>query len=155
MIAIPLRNRSGEVIAKALIDDEDGLLARETWYLQKKGYATRQAPNSRKKLLLHRVILNAPPGVKVDHWNRDGLDFRRNNLRLATNAQNCQNRSLNSNNKAGYKGVRMDRGYWRATIRSKGKLIHLGLFKNVIDAAHAYDSAATALFGKFAAPNFV
>lgn len=55
---------------------------------------------------LHRLIMNAPKGKKVDHKNWDGLDNRKENLRYATNSENMQNRSAaNRNSKTGVRGV--------------------------------------------------
>jgi hypothetical protein len=69
-------------------------------------------------LLIHRVILEAPAGVEVDHINGNGLDNRRSNLRLATKSQNMQNMRLSRINTSGFKGVcwDKDRGKWRAHI---------------------------------------
>ena len=43
---------------------------------------------------------------------------------------------------------------WTARICIEGKLIHLGTFKNAVDAARAYDEAALLVFGSKAHPNF-
>ena len=40
---------------------------------------------------MHRLIVNAPPGIDVDHIDGCGTNNQRNNLRLATNPQNQQN----------------------------------------------------------------
>ncbi len=54
---------------------------------------------------MHRVIMNAPDGVQVDHKNVNSLDNTEWNLRLATSAQNRWNRGIQSYNNSGYKGV--------------------------------------------------
>jgi HNH endonuclease len=41
---------------------------------------------------LHRVILNAPKGLKVDHVDGNGLDNRKEKLVICTQAENLQNR---------------------------------------------------------------
>ena len=43
-------------------------------------------------IIMHRAILNAPPGVPVDHANGNGLDNRKANLRTCSSSQNSQNR---------------------------------------------------------------
>jgi hypothetical protein len=94
---------------------------------------------------LHRLILEAQRGELVDHLNLNGLDNRRENLRLATKAQNSQNRLAYG--KSGYKGVTLDNGRWRSQIFVGGKNLNLGRYKNRENAARAYDKAAVKFFG--------
>jgi hypothetical protein len=150
MIEVPLTQ--GKV---ALIDDEDAerVLGRNWAYLSVQngpgpGYAISSSG------LMHRLILNAPRGVEVDHVNGDGLDNRRENLRLATHAQNASNSRLHRDNVTGYKGVRHKRNRWQARITVNQKEIYLGSFIALEDAARAYDAAAREHFGEFATPNF-
>ena len=56
-------------------------------------YALRTviSPDKKTKTVrMHREIMNAPDGLLVDHINRNPLDNRRANLRLATYSQNMQ-----------------------------------------------------------------
>lgn len=147
----------------ALVDDEDFvLLAQYSWNtLRTNGrvYATTRSPDvdgDRTCRYMHRVILDAPADIQVDHLNGDGLDNRRENLRLATNSQNSKNKGRYRNNSSGYKGVykRLGRERWRADIMSDGQRRRLGEFSSAEEAARAYDKAALELHGEFARLNF-
>ncbi len=95
--------------------------------------------------------------MKVDHWDGDGLNCRRGNLRAATHAQNLYNRGPQQNNKSGYKGVSWSRNAkkWWAHIQVDKKVIHLGYFDVAEQAARAYDVGALKYHGSFAKTNFV
>jgi len=161
---IPLRNRYDEVVAHTLIDEEDADLARLTWHLKSDGYAAHREkrqhpPNGAgrgRNVRMHRVILGAPPGAEVDHINRNRLDNRRSNLRLATRGENARNCKRNTSNTSGYKGVGFNHlaGRWAASVVFEGRTFWVGLFGTPQEAAFAYDFAATALHGEFAATNF-
>jgi hypothetical protein len=91
------------------------------------------------------------PDCMVDHKNRNTLDCRRSNLRLATNEQNHANIKLPENNTSGVKGVyiKLD-GKYQARIRVNKKLITLGTFDTIEEAAAARREAAQKYFGEFA-----
>jgi hypothetical protein len=137
---------------RILLDDEDyERFGHYTWHVDC-GYLKWR--NKR----LHRLIMNPPPHLFVDHINGDPLDCRRANLRIATNQQNCRN-SRPRGGSSKLKGAVFDRCHkgrkpWRSRIRVNGKLIHLGNFATEIEAAKAYDKAALEMFGEFARPNF-
>lgn len=111
-----------------------------------------------KTISLHRFLLGVTDRtIFVDHINRNGLDNRRENLRLATRAENNRNSRKRTINPCKYKGVT-----WRhynqkfvASITVAGKKKHLGSFKNQEEAAKAYDAAAKQFFGNFARGNFI
>ena len=109
----------------------------------------------RKNVYLHRLIMNAPSDVTVDHVNRDGLDNRRCNLRLATQSQNNANKE---NKRDEYRGVyRTKSGRFQAKISDRtkaSKCKSLGTFTTQTAAASAYDAAALEKFGEFAQLNF-
>ena len=102
---------------------------------------------------MHREILNTPEGLDTDHINGDGLDNRRENIRVSTKSQNQANRrNLQSNNTSGFKGVDFHRGKWRAQIKVDGRKIDLGSFDTPDEASGAYLRSAHHHFGKFAYP---
>lgn len=115
------------------------------------------ALGQRGTIFMHRVILNTPLGYETDHSNGDGLDNRKENLRIATASQNKWNRNKYKNNTSGYKGVswEKDRGRWRAYIILKTERIHLGYFNDKHEAARAYNAAAIKYHGEFACLNQV
>lgn len=104
---------------------------------------------------MHRLLVGAERGIEVDHKNRDGLDCRRENLRVATRSQNASNSpSIGGTSK--YKGVNWHRarGKWAAYIKHNMVRKYLGLFLSEQDAACAYDAAAIRMHGEFAYLNF-
>jgi hypothetical protein len=93
------------------------------------------------------------PNGEIDHVNRDALDNRLCNLRVATSTQNKANRASQRNNTSGFKGVSWDKqaGKWAARIKVGGHYKNLGLFFDKSIAAEAYRDAAVAAYGAFAA----
>lgn len=88
--------------------------------------------------LVHRHIIAAPAHMHVDHRNGDGLDNRRENLRLVTAAENAQNAIASSISVSGVRGVfRISNGRFRAQVVVDGMRTHLGYFDRKEDAEHA------------------
>jgi hypothetical protein len=103
---------------------------------------------------LHVFIMQPIHGLHVDHVNGNGLDNRRENLRIVSHSQNMQNaRSLRGASR--FKGVAKhnNTSKWRAYISIARRQIHLGMFDTEIAAARAYNAAALAHFGKYAKLN--
>jgi hypothetical protein len=102
---------------------------------------------------LHRMIL-APEdsSIEVDHRNGDILDNRRENLRLASRAENGCNRGAQRNNTSGHRGVSWHKQHqcWRAYIMINGKNIHLGLYDSFAEAIAGRRAAEAKYFGEFA-----
>lgn len=151
MKTIPLSNCNLSV----MVDDEDyEMLSKYKWSMSSVGgYAKTNIKRDGKytTINLHTLLM----GVGYDHKDRNGLNDQRSNLRKATRSQNGANRKLNVNNKYGYKGVSLKHnGLWHAEIRVNGKLLNLGNFTEITEAAQAYDKAAIEHFGEFAGPNF-
>ena len=140
-----------------LIDDADyELIKQYKWCAGRTHqcwYAITQARNDdgkRTTLYMHRLIIgNNCKDLFIDHINGDGLDNRRSNLRICTNAENLHNRLPR---REMYKGVYWCKRKkpWRARIRNNGRLIHLGYYDSKEKAANAYNKAARNYFGGFA-----
>lgn len=127
-------------------------------------YAVRNemtAEGKYKTVRMHRVIMKEPVGKVVDHDNHNTLDNRKENLRVCEQAENMHNFRRPSNNTSGYKGVTINRQksksrvreYITAQIGVNGKVLRLGYYKTLRDAARAYNEAAIKYFGEFALLN--
>ncbi len=143
----------------ALIDPEDlAKIHHLPWHAQIEGdlvYAVAWDKSTRKAVKMHRLIMDAAPGQRIDHRDGDGLHNWKGNLRHATNSENCRNTAVWRTGKAlKSKGVTMRNGKFRAQIMHDRKKYQLGTFATESDAARAYDSAALRLFGEFARCNF-
>lgn len=116
---------------------------------------------------VHRIVFfmstEIDPGDNyIDHIDGDRSNNKIENLRIANNSQNLANSEKPRNRSKSitssqYKGVSWHKGAnkWRAGIVKNGVTYDLGLFKNEVDAAIAYDVAASKLFGEYARMNFV
>ena len=83
----------------AIVDPDDyDSLSQHKWFAQPTSrtfYTVRHIymkNNQKKYVPMHRVVIQAPDGIFVDHVNHNGLDNRIANLRLATRVQNGFNR---------------------------------------------------------------
>lgn len=104
-----------------------------------------------KKYKAHRIawlmVYGEMPRFGIDHINGVRHDNRLVNLRLATYAENQQNRKLDVRNKSGYTGVFWSKelGRWRARICVNRKVSNLGVFDSPEQAHQAYVQAKAKL----------
>jgi hypothetical protein len=82
------------------------------------------------------------PNNELDHINRVRTDDRLVNLRNVTSAQN----GWNKNSRIGQSGTvgvcfHKETGKWRPRIQANGKIVSLGLYQTVVEAAEAYQAA--------------
>ena len=147
---------------ETLIDDQDELLvAGFAWrVLKQKNTFYVHAWHGQLHLYMHRLIAGAAPRRLVDHVNRNGLDNRRANLRVATSSENGANRVADARVRrttSDFKGVFLDRerSKWSASIHIDGKTRSLGRFATELEAAVAYNEAALKAWGRFARLNIL
>jgi hypothetical protein len=147
---------------KTIVDEEDADMSLYTWYVftTKRSisrYAMHGVNRDNKVITysLHRIIMERILGRKldssdiVDHINRNGLDNRRCNLRLATATLNSRNKPLQKNNTSGYRGVRKRFGKYYAEASVDGKKIHLGIFATPEEASSVYLAKYHELYGEY------
>ena len=137
----------------AQVDDQDYAALTEyqwqAWVGSRTVYAIRSG-----HIKMHRVIMGARPGLEVDHADGDGLNNRKENLRLCTRSENARNQRK-TRGASQFKGVSRHHGRWQAKILGPGSTrVHLGYHDIEADAARAYDDAAREHFGEFACTNF-
>ncbi|SDJ61839.1 AP2 domain-containing protein [Paenibacillus naphthalenovorans] len=145
-----------------LVDDEDyARLSKFRWNKSQYGYAYRLGDRNKGekwKVLMHREIMGAQDGQIIDHKNGNRIDNRKENLRFATPLQNATNRN-GKIAKSGYKGVFRNtsskRESWIARIKVNKKLIHIGCYPTMEQAARAYNQAALKYHGDFARLNAI
>lgn len=155
---------------EVIIDKKDEFLFDQyTWTASDNGCGTvyvhrrtRKHEGGRpRKVYLHRVLTKAGSGQIVDHINRNSLDNRKSNLRIASSSINNINRGKNKSwrgkpTSSKYKGVSWsNKGEkWHSYIWCDDERVHLGYFTEERDAARAYDAMAHELYGEYAYLNF-
>lgn len=150
----------------AMVDAEDFVhLNQWKWHAQKGEhrqscgyYAVRNRitkTGKKRVLFMHVFLMGNPKGKKVDHWNGDSLDNRKDNLRICSQQQNSFNSKKPKSNTSGFKGVHWHKkaGAWESYVCFNYKKIYLGLFDDKVEAARAYNLAAKKHFGSFAKLN--
>jgi HNH endonuclease len=150
---------------RVLIDPEDWpRVSGRNWHVSKRRHGFYfhtdiYVGTKRTGVALHRLIMNAPDGVQVDHIRHNYCDNRKSHLRLGTQLQNNANRRKLPGKSSRYKGVsRYKTCEWQASIKINRKSRYLGHCPDTpegeIDCARLYDCAARELHGEFALLNF-
>jgi len=130
-------------------NDMFGFLNQWKWFYSN-GYAARFVylgggrKNAKYKMIfMHRLINETPEGYETDHINRNKLNNRKINLRIADRSLNSRNKSITKNNTSGYKGIDFYKriGKWRARISLNKITFSLGYYKNIERAVAAREEA--------------
>jgi hypothetical protein len=102
---------------------------------------------------LHRYLLGVTDSkIDVDHFDGDGLNNTRKNLRKTLHAQNMQNRRVNKNSKTGVRGVTIKGNKFRGRVMSGGVAL-LDKFYDTLDEAAAEVAAARTKYFPFSNDN--
>lgn len=127
----------------ALIDlDDVEKVKNYTWTLKNARGVFYIQSSTRKNgtLPLHRLIMNCPKDMMVDHIHHNTLDNRKFNLRICTLVENLQNKKSNTSGRAGVNWYKT-KNKWQAQIQINGKKKNLGYFINFDDAVRARELA--------------
>lgn len=141
----------------AIVDDDDyARICHYKWHAAKNRHVwyARRCENN-KLVPMHRDILCYFGASPIDHRNGDGLDNRKENLRVSTHSLNQINRKHRTKSASRYRGVSYHKrdSVWFSGITKNGTYTYLGRFKDEISAAIAYNNAAKKLFGEDAQLN--
>jgi hypothetical protein len=131
----------------AIVDDEDfEYLNQWKWFIfNSRGilYVMRREYHKRingkqkyQNIFMHRLLMNPPKNMVIDHLNRNSLDNRKVNLRICTHRENLQN--TKKTNKYGYLGIDKRHNRYAAIIGLNNKKIYVGSYETKLEAYNAY-----------------
>ena len=146
----------------ALVDKEDiELLSQYNWSIRnhpKKDlkYARHvyKENGKQKTLYMHQLLMGTKgTDLFVDHINHNGLDNRKENLRVCSNEDNLKNQRKKRNSRCKWKGLtvrnRNGRTYYEVKVEGK----YVGSSECQDTAAMIYNMAAIDKYGEFASLN--
>lgn len=145
MAKIPLRNKAGEIINYAIIDEDDfDRISKHRWSVSN-GYAQSTIGQ------MHRFIMNAKKeDPSIDHINGVKIDNRKSNLRFVTRSQNSQNKPKKEGCSSKYIGV----CYNKVRKKWQCRILKISDHFNIEEhAAYWYDQKAIKQLGPHAKIN--
>jgi len=159
LVPVLVCNTGRFVFAKIDIEDVSKV-DKGSWLLNAYGYAQRSQSLSeivssigKRMVYMHRLVLGLSGRKVCDHKNGDKLDNRKANLRACTRSQNGMHATkIRSNTPFGVIGVSLHKrtGKYRAYINVGKRLVHLGMFVTVEEAAVARRKAERRYYKGFA-----
>lgn len=120
------------------------------WRIDNEGYIVSRIDDN-NHIFMHRLVMNPPDDMEVDHIYHNKNDNRKELLRIVTPSQNNMNSILRSNNTSGVTGVRWHNRNekWIAFIGINYENIHLGSYDDFDEAVEARKQAEIKYFGEY------
>ena len=141
----------------AIVDDKDYARVKDLNWCFNNGYALHTywpdgAKGKCRGVHLHTLIMNPPEGMVCDHIDFNGLDNRRDNLRLLTRADNSRRRRASRLSVSGIRGVSWInfRNKWKVVARVDKKWMFFGYFLFREDAIKKHNEIEKKYRGKLA-----
>ena len=135
-------------------DEEDLELVRQHRWHARKNFSTYYARTNIKcdsptrqspyvPVPMHRLILDPPADMLVDHINHNGLDNRRSNIWVCTPADNSRNaRHPEHRTRFGTRkdtvGYTIKKGLYQAQMTVNGRTKYIGLYRTPEEARAAF-----------------
>lgn len=134
-------NRTGT----AIVDSEDlDRCLQYKWRIQKRRHTdyARTRSKENKNLLLHRLVTGYEGNLDIDHINGNGLDNRKENLRICSRSRNMLNQRKRT------VGIyKVPSGRYRVRITYNFKTINIGTYDTIEEALEARKAKELELFG--------
>lgn len=152
VVIISCYNKIGNITGKIIIDKDDfDKVKCYQWHVENSRPSIKyaQASISKGTIRLHKLIMSS--NLQIDHINHNGLDNRKCNLRVCTNAENNRNKDFKRNPLSGHRGIRYNpktQSYYVRIMVNK-KEISLGAYKTIEDAIKARIRGEEKYFGNF------
>ncbi len=88
---------------------------------------------NKKRILIHRLIMQPLENQEVDHIDNNPLNNKKNNLRICSSSENNMNRKKPKNNTSGHKGVYFDKKAqkWRVYIQINKRTKYIGSYEDI------------------------
>lgn len=122
------------------------------WYKNNNEYIVADDYCGEKRFIqMHRLVMNCPDNMEIDHKYHNKNDNRKEFLRIVTRSQNQMNVGLKSHNSSGVTGVHWGNKEekWIAQININGKRTRLGCFDNFDEAIQVRHDAELEYFGEY------
>jgi len=141
---------TGEIV-KVLIDIDDikkVSVIPGTWGTSKTNSSTTYCSTlvDGKRIFLHRLIMDFPTNLEVDHYDADGLNNKRSNLTAVTRQQNAAKARIpakaNKNSKSGERGITFTKS-GKYSVSFGGKWV--GTYLDLTDARDKYEGLRQAV----------